>query len=562
MKTTFAYDHYYPYAEYTAALSKLCESYPDLVTLESLAKTEEGRDVFALTLSHKSGLPSSDKPAYYIDANIHAGEVTSTMTALFTLDYLLTNHQDNQEIQQLLRDYTFYIIPRVSPDGAEQYLIQHEKLRSVNRLYPHTEKQDGLHPEDIDGDGVIRMMRIKTPYGPWKVSALDPRLLSKRLPNDLHGDFYAVYPEGYIQNYDGTHITLAPNKWGLDFNRNFPFGWYSDVRQPGAGKYPLSNPETKALVDFVLAHPNIGFVSTLHTTGGVLIYPPGTYSEKNAIPLDMKLYHDMGKLAKQLTGYETKNVFDEFLVDTDNYSSGAFDDWCYETQGIPAYTIELWDCLMRSGIAYDDIRSTHASDYENEANNLKTLKWVDENLSDGFKPWTTITHPELGEVEVGGFDFKFVIQNPPVQFLAQEVEKMGLYLTKSAFALPKLKLNSAKATPLGNSLYSLDLVISNTGFMDTNLTQKALIQKVSAPVCVTLEGCTDLEGKAITLDLGQLQGFGSIASHYGYDGITTTGTNEQIKTIQCVVRSESAQIEITLTHPKAGTVKSSLSLVE
>lgn len=58
-------------------------------------------------------------------------------------------------------------------------------------------------------------------------------------------------------------FSRLPPYGGLDFNRNYPFGWFHESRQAGAGAYPLSNPENKAVVDFVLAHHNIGAVATL-----------------------------------------------------------------------------------------------------------------------------------------------------------------------------------------------------------------------------------------------------------------------------------------------------------
>lgn len=561
MKTTFTYDQYVDYEGMNKMLTQLKNEYPALLDIQSLIKTEEDKDVLAVTVTNFTSGNPQDKPAYYIDANIHAGEVTGSMTALYTIDALCTNSQD-PKISYLLDHYTFYIIPKVSPDGADAYLNSAEKLRSVNRFYPFSEKEDGLHPEDIDGDGFIRMMRVQTPYGVWKVSAADERVMTKRLATDLDGPFYHVYPEGFIKNYDGLHVTLAKNKWGLDFNRNFPFGWFSEMRQPGSGKYPLSNPETHALSDFILDHPNIGFVSTLHTTGGVLIYPPGTYSEKQAIASDMKIYHDMGKPAKILTGYDTKNVFDEFLVDTDNYSSGAFDDWCYEVQGIPAFTIELWDCLLRAGVPYDSIRKSHKSDEENEATYIKTLAWIDQNVGqDAFKPWTAFEHPDLGTVEIGGFDFKFTIQNPPAALLEQEAAKMAAYLIESAAALPILSVDHVQTEKIADDLYKIDAVVGNTGYLGTFLTQKAIDQKVNQPVTVSLIGDVSvIEGEA-SQSIGDLGGFAQVLSDYGYDGISTAVlTPSQKKCTFIIQGKEDTIVTLQAAHPKAGTFSVNITL--
>ena len=122
MNTTFKYDHYYKYDEIKSNLEYFKENYPDLLTVKINMVTEEGRNQYAAIITNtKTGEPSS-KPALYIDGNIHAGEVTSTMCAMHTIDYLVTNYGKDNEVTKLLDTKTFYIIPRVSPDGAEKFL--------------------------------------------------------------------------------------------------------------------------------------------------------------------------------------------------------------------------------------------------------------------------------------------------------------------------------------------------------------------------------------------------------------------------------------------------------
>ena len=183
----------------------------------------------------------------------------------------------------------------------------------------------------------------------WKKDPQNEDLMVPRGIGDTDGDYYDVYEEGYIDGYDGMDIRVKRPTWGLDFNRNYPYGWNSEFRQQGAGPYPLSNPETKAVVDFVNAHPNIGAVLTHHTSGGMLLTPPGTMSESKAPKYDMNVFEQLGKVAEKKMGYKKMNIFDSFLSDQENYDSGAFDDWCYETHGIYAITLELWNLEERAG---------------------------------------------------------------------------------------------------------------------------------------------------------------------------------------------------------------------
>ena len=155
-------------------------------------------------------------------------------------------------------------------------------LRSVPRIYPEAEQKPGLVPEDINGDGQILQMRQKSPYGDWKVSSLDDRLMVPRQPDELEGEFYRVYQEGMIHEPEAISGDLhrSNSLWGMDLNRNYPMNWDVEAKQSGAGPYPLSEPESKAVADFIITHPNISFVSTLHTTGGALLRLPGVKPEK------------------------------------------------------------------------------------------------------------------------------------------------------------------------------------------------------------------------------------------------------------------------------------------
>ncbi len=135
MNTTFCYNHYFTYEELSANLQGLVSAYPSLMSLEVNCVTKEGRNQYVAILTNKNTGDSMDKPAFYLDGNIHAGEVTSSMCALHTLDYLLTNYNESAEVKDILDNYTVYVIPRVTPDGAETYLTTPYTLRSVNRDY-------------------------------------------------------------------------------------------------------------------------------------------------------------------------------------------------------------------------------------------------------------------------------------------------------------------------------------------------------------------------------------------------------------------------------------------
>ena len=156
-------------------------------------------------------------------------------------------------------------------DGAEKYLTTPYTLRSSVRVWPEdTQDLPGLHAEDINGDGWILQMRVRDDkLGGWKISDKDARMMVPRRPGERKGPFYHIYSEGTIKDYEGQPFDVVRTPWGLDMNRNFPSNWDPSVQ--GGGDYPTSEPEVKAVVDFIIAHKNIGQINSFHTSGGIFL---------------------------------------------------------------------------------------------------------------------------------------------------------------------------------------------------------------------------------------------------------------------------------------------------
>lgn len=560
MKTTFKYDHYYLYDEVVSNIKALADAHPGIMSYESICVTKEGRDVLAVTLTNKATGSALSKPAFHIDGNTHAGEVTGSMAAMHTMDYLVTNYGVEEDVTKLLDECTIYIVPRVSPDGAETYLTTPYTLRSVNREY--LPKEGGMKQEDMDGDNVIRTIRVKTPYGAWKKDPNNANLMIRRSPDEKVGEFYNVFSEGMIENFDGININPKKPTWGLDFNRNYPFGWFSEVRQPGAGAYPLSNPENKAMVDWVLNHNNISGVLTHHTSGGVILYPPGTKPEAKAFGKDMEIFKAIGKMGTQEMGYPCVNIFDSFMIDQENYSSGAFDDWCYQDQGIYAYTVELWDLNTKLGMPTNWTKNDWTTQHDEMKKYEAVINWTKENNPDAFLPWTKFNHPQLGEVEIGGFNYKFVFQNPPKQLLLEEVEKTTKFSLRFAKSLPQLIVDNVTSEKVAEGVYKVEALVSNNGYMPTNVSSEAKALKVDKPVMVCLEGATEFVSGTSAMCIGDLAGFAQIETGAEFYGNFMTMYNPEItKKVTWIIKAEAGTaIKVTAAQNKSGTATKEITL--
>lgn len=560
MKVTYTYDHFYLYEEYTAILKKYAEEHPELVRLTSLCTTAESREQWLIEITDKTTGDYAEKPGYFVDANIHAGEVTGNMCAMYFLDTIMSN-LDDPAIKDILAHTTIYCVPRISPDGSECYLTTPHQLRSVNKMYPYDEEQPGLQPWDMDGDGVIRRMRVKSPYGVWKEDPNDPRVMVKRSPDDLEGDFYNIFQEGYITDFDGINIP-ATNRWGNDFNRNFPLAWQPEHMQRGSGRAALDNPETFSMAKMMRDHSNICCIINMHTMSGMYLYPPGYKSGKEADQDDMRRYREVGKMATDETTYPALNVRDEYCPQGAPAIYGLFDDFNHFAMGVMNYTIECWDLNPRCDVhvTFPEKRPT---DDEQAERQRKYMKFVDEQLGgEGVAPWTKFDHPQLGEVEIGGMDYKKVVQNCPIKFLPQEVEKHTRFMLRQLKTLPRVRFDKVNVEKVDSQTWRITAHILNSAYLPTYVQKEALKTGIVTDMKVSLsgEGVTFITGKP-TERIGQLEGFSGIGTMSHMSGYNTMIKDPcEKKLIWTIQAKPGTEITLQAKGEKCGVVTTTVKL--
>lgn len=249
------------------------------------------------------------------------------------------------------------------------------------------------------------------------------------------------------------------------------------------------------------------------------------------------------------------------MTDQENYSSGAFDDYCYETQGIYAMTLELWDLDLRCGIKHfwDEDPKEHV---DNESENFaKRLTWIQENAPEAFKPWTEFDHPQLGKVEIGGFDWKFTIQNAPKHLLTQECEKITKFMVRWAKCMPRLVIDCVKAEKLAENSWKIEAVVSNAGFLPTYLSEKAKKLGVAKTVTVAIDCAEGLVSGEAETDLGDLSSYALTKTGYHYYGNIDTETSPQIsKKVTWIYNGPAKDITVTASTPKGGVAVKTISL--
>ena len=524
--------HYHTYDEVEGILRKWAAEHPDIVDLYSVGKSFEGRDIWQITITNKSTGKDTDKPAMFIEGNRHSGEVTAAECALWFADHILAGYGTDPELTRLVDTKAIYVRVQNNPDGSMLYLNTAQSNRSTVR--PYDDDRDGLldedPPEDLDGDGFILQLRKKVEpgQGTMIVDPDDPSgRLMKRAPAG-RGD-YQVFSEGLDNDGDGR--TNEDGIGGLDLHRNYPENWRPmpgrDLTgrghtQGGAGEYPLSEPETRAVFTFLLEHPNVSVVQTMDTTVPMLLHGPSTSRmDESMFPEDMKVYRHLDEAGKKITGYP--NAGDTYW-DYANLGRGDRDararaaemgfEMPAEPRGRPLFGHSPdFGYLYYGAVWYGDElwNGGRVRDYDGDGRvtDLESLRFIDEELGGRyFKPWTKAVHPTLGEVEIGGFNPKFWRQNPPVEILEEWIRKEALFNLFLAGSLPQVKVVSAEARPVRKEpgAFEIVAVFTNEGFLPTALRMAERVKIVRPDeVSVRLPEGVEVAGGGARREIGFLE---------------------------------------------------------
>jgi hypothetical protein len=335
----YAQRGYLDHAQLGEALRDLSRAHGNTVVLTTIGESRDGRAVFALRVATDGATDPEGRPALLITAGIDGDHLLGTEVTIEIADRLATMAAEGKEpAKTLLSEHAVYLVPRVNPDAAERYFAD-VKLDWRRNMRPDDRDRDAAidedHPNDLNGDGLIMMMRI---YDPAEADLMldpsDDRLHVK--PNRDKGERaeFALIVEGVDDDGDDE----INEDWigGVDLNRNFPHGY--EEHSDGAGPYQLSEPESLALIDFVLARPNIAVALTYGVHDNLSKSPDGkgqhpSSTPKNIDEKDVGVYSFIGERFKEITGL--KSVPNES-------ASGAFYDWAYAQFGIPSFTTPLW----------------------------------------------------------------------------------------------------------------------------------------------------------------------------------------------------------------------------
>ena len=549
------------------------EQYPDITALYEVAKSYEGRPILQMTITNKKTGKHTDKPAAYFEGGRHGGEVTSSESVLWLTKHLLENYGKDPNITQLIDTKTIYLRPQNNPDGTTMYLFSEQRNRSTVR--PHDTDRDGLldedPEEDLDGDGVIFQMRKKaiTPEDKEKANfVIDPKDPQGRLMKRVFegkGD-YLMYTEGIDNDGDGKYNEDGIG--GLDLHRNYPENWRPDTgeeatgrgyTQFGAGEFPLSEIETRSTFLWLISHPNISVVNSLDTRVPMHLRPPSTSSSAESMfPKDRAIYEHYDKLGMSITGYpwagdvyetySTRGKVNRLTGDPlkPNPLFGHGPDFGYFYYGAVWYGDELWN----NGAMKD-------YDGDGERDDYDALRWDDEeNGSKGFKKWERFNHPQLGEVEIGGFHPKFFGQNGPPWNLETWISKQSLFNLAMAMDLPQIEIKDVKVSRVKGN-YEVKVTWVNSGKLPVALDQAKRV-KIVQEDRLMLEFDKELTKGFENAKVQILTP--SLYDKTIYAGYTEAGETKEAKFVVKIDQTEPVKAKLKLMSTRGGYVEREITI--
>jgi hypothetical protein len=479
----WSWKRYYSYAEWTQMMKDIAKKYPDLAAVESIGKSQMGREQYLITITNRKTGDPSEKTAMWVDGAIHGNEVNGVTCSLYLMWYLLTRYDYDSYVYDMVNRHTFYILPGLNVDGNASYVEFPNTENNPREPYrPEDDDGDGLYDEDqtedVDGDGELSTMYIIDPKGELKLSPDKRQFISIGEEKDYPGlRFRRIGSEGFDNDGDGQ--INEDDIGGPDPNRNYPYGWNLRDGNP----YPMSEPVTRNAFNAMLARPNIFASFHYHNTGRLIMFTApqavqqpqgqqaqqqGGYGQRATVQERLAEMRKTNKYAQLFDRQVAREFQHDLDVQTDIVSMGAYilKDYTptfsglsgqtqaasYNMLGAYAYLIELWGSPTVEADINNDSR---VSDEE-------YMQWLDIELTgDGWILPHEVDHPDLGKIWIGGSGKKHVGRTPPSRYIELEADRNAHFVLYCVSQFPKVEVDDITLTSIGDGLYWADVTVKN-----------------------------------------------------------------------------------------------------
>lgn len=485
--------------ELSETLKDLHTKYPRITKLITLTKTPGDKDIWALEIGN---VKDQNQPGLAILGGVDGSYISGPELCLkFAEEILSASSTDS--ISNLLDSVLFYVIPNVSPDASEQYFNDFKYARKKNARETDDDRDGRVNEdpyEDLNKDGMITSIRIKDPKGTWVVHPDDERVMIPADKKEGEKGQYILITEGIDNDIDKNFNEDGPG--GIIFNRNLTYKF--EHFKPGAGDYPVSEKETKAVLDYLYEKWNVFAVLTFGPSDN--LSAPQQFNKSEAekqiissiLESDATINSFVSKKYNEISG-------DKSHPETRVYN-GGFMQWAYFHYGRLSYSTPAF-YIPEIKIKPDSLDTSSKKQEFNPDVNF--MRWADSTLQEPyFLNWTPIQHPDFPDhqVEIGGL-YPYVRNNPPATMMDSISRTHNEFIVWLSSQRPVLQIINVQNESLGKNLYRLEMDIYNHGYFPALSEIGIKTRWVKKPkISLTLDNDQEiLSGQAIQL-LDKLDG--------------------------------------------------------
>lgn len=429
--------------------------------LISLTKTEGGQDIWALQIG-KGDL--DNKPAIAITAGVEGYHLLSVELALQVANRLLKDHSEQLETT------TFYVFPNMSPDAYSQYFsnIKYERRGNTVKIDQDRDgrlSEDGY--EDLNKDGFITKFRVESPLGDYVPQEKDPRVLVKAENDGKSAIRYRMFSEG-IDNDKDEKYNEDPEE-GIAFNKSLTYKF--PAFEPFAGDYPVSQKESRALLDYLFERWNIFAFVTFSPANNLSAPLKFNKSDAEKRIVSSMLEKDV-EINKMVSEIYNETIPHKAYNQENQGTDGDYFQWAYFHFGRLSFSTPGWWVPEVKAETKDSTMVEENKDIKEVKDTPETnfLAWAQkEDLKDIFIPWQEVDHPDLPnqKVEVGGIK-PFVMINPPYRMVDSIAENHTNFIVKLAEIQPKLEFHNLKTEKLSGGLTRITVDLFNNSPLPTH----------------------------------------------------------------------------------------------
>jgi hypothetical protein len=448
---------YRDHKELSLTLQDLQTKYPRITKLISLTKTQGGKDIWALEIGKVN---NENQPGLAILGGVDGSYISGPELCLRFAEEILSS-STTDSIRNLLDSVTFYIIPNVSPDASEQYFNDLKYIRRKNSRDTDDDRDGRVNEdpyEDLNMDGMITSLRIRDPKGTWIIHPDDERIMILADKTEGEKGQYILISEGVDNDLDKDFNEDGPG--GIIFNKNMPYKF--EHFKPGAGDFPVSENETKAVLDYLYEKWNVFAVFTFGPSDN--LSAPQQFNKSEAEKQLISSILESDATINSFISKKYNEISGEKSHPETRVSNGGFMQWAYFhygrlSFGTPAFYIP--EIKVKP-----DSLETSKKKMEEFNPDVNFMRWADSIFQEEyFLNWTPIQHPDFPDhhVEIGGL-YPYVRNNPPASLLDSISTTHNKFIVWLSSQRPVLQIINVQSESIGKNVYRLEMDIYNRGY--------------------------------------------------------------------------------------------------